>query len=307
MVRLEIGIPILLGDRDKIKALAAENEIGMELVRLIDPVKSSDFSLFAERLERIEKYKGLAGADAEGMLKNAHYFAAMMLQYGQADACVAGNQTTPAGVFRPLLHLIAPNKAVPHVFSSTVLVSDKLEHFGRDGLLFLADTNMNTDPEVDELAAIATETGQLARHYLGRRVRVALLSHSTHGSSGGPAVQKMQAASALAREKLSAMDYDVDGEVQADVALDAAAAEIKLPGQDRKDPADVLVFPSLDAAHISMKLLVHVGGAQPYGQLIMGLQRPAAQVPRTACEEMILGTAAAVGVEAIKYREIHEE
>jgi len=120
-------------------------------------------------------------------------------------------------------------------------------------------------------------------------------------------VQKVQAAAALAREKASPLDYEIDGEIQADVALDASAAEMKLPDQERKDPADVLVFPSLDAAHISTKLLVHVGGAQPYGQLIMGLTRPAAQVPVTASEEMILGTAAAVGVEAIKFRELHAE
>ncbi len=307
MVELEIGIPILLGNREKIFALAAEHEIGKELIRVIDPVKSSDYPLFCERLKRIEKYMGNEGTDVEQMLTNPHYFAAMMLQNGQADACVAGNETPPAGVFRPLLHLIKPNEAIPHVFSATILVSDVMQHFGRDGLLFLADTNMNLDPDVEELAAIASETGQLARHFLGRRVRVALLSHSTLGSASGPSVQKVQAATALAREKVSAMDFEIDGELQADVALDAEASEMKLPGQEKKDPADVLVFPSLDAAHISMKLLVHLGGAQAYGQLIMGLTRPAAQVPRTASEEMILGTAAAVGVEAIKYRDLHQE
>ncbi len=307
MVELEIGIPILLGDRKRIHALAKANEIGMELVRVIDPVKSSDFPLFCERLERIEKYKGNQGTDVVEMLSNPHYFAAMMLQYGHADGYVGGNQNPPSGVFRPLLHLIKPDENVPHVFSSTVLVSENLRHFGHDGLLFLSDTNMNIDPNVEELASIATATGQLARHILGRRVRVALLSHSTMGSSGGPSVQKVQAATALAREKTSALELEIDGEIQADVALDASAAEVKLPDQERKNAADVLVFPSLDAAHISMKLLTHVGGAQPYGQLILGLTRPAAQIPRTASEEMILGTVAAVGVEAIKYREIHQE
>ncbi len=102
-----------------------------------------------------------------------------------------------------------------------------------------------------------------------------------------------------------ALDFDIDGELQADVTLDTSAAEIKLPEQERKDPADVLIFPSLDAAHISLKLLQHLGGAQNYGQLICGLKRPAGQVPRTASEETILGTAAALGVEAIKFHELY--
>ena len=115
----------------------------------------------------------------------------------------------------------------------------------------------------------------------------------------------MKAAMASAREKVSIDDCDIDGEIQVDVALDPESAKVKLPGVAPKPRADVLVFPSLDAAHISMKLLRHIGGAESYGRIIRGLTRPAGQVPRTATEEMILGTAAALGVEAIQYRLLH--
>jgi phosphotransacetylase len=101
------------------------------------------------------------------------------------------------------------------------------------------------------------------------------------------------------------LDLEIEGEVQADVALVPATAEVKLPGSGVRQPADVLVFPNLDAGHIALKLLQHVGGARNYGQLIMGLTCPAAQVPRTATVETILGTAAVVGVEAIKYHQIY--
>lgn len=305
MVRLKIGAPFLLGNSGKIRQIADENGIDLTFVRTIDPEKSADFGLFCGRFERIERYKGNEGVNAAAVLKNPLYFGAMMLQYGQADGLVAGNQTHPAGVFRPLLSLVKPNASVPHVFTTTVLVSDTLPNFGQDGVLFLADTNLNESPSVGELAAIAAETGALAHHLFGREIRIAMLSHSTHGSKGGAKVQKMQAATALAREKLSGLQYEVVGEVQADVALDPAAAAVKVPNLANRPSADVLVFPNLDAAHISMKLLSHVGGAQPYGQLILGLTRPAAQLPKTASLEMILGTAAAVGVEAIKYREVH--
>lgn len=304
-VELELGVPILLGNREKIFAMGKDLGLSMEFVRVIDPVKSSDFQLFCRRLDRIERYRGLRGLDVEEVIAKPHYFAAMMVQYGQADACLGGNLSDPAGVFRPLLHLIKPDTNVPRVFAVTVLTSETLPNFGRDGVLFLADTGLIPEPRVEDLASIASETGMLAHHHLGRRVRVALLSHSNLGSSPTKAALKMSAAAASAREKVSVDACEIDGEIQADVAVDREAAKIKVPNMARKEPADVLVFPSLDAAHISLKLLRHIGGASSYGRLIRGLTKPVGQVPRTATEEMILGTAAALGVEAILYRELH--
>ncbi|MGJ8696474.1 MAG: phosphate acyltransferase [Verrucomicrobiaceae bacterium] len=305
MVELELGIPILLGNKEKICGMAEELGVKMDFVRVIQPELASDFPLFCDRLENIERYRGIKGVNAKEIMKKPDYFAAMMVQYGQADACLSGNQSTPAGVFRPLLHLIAPDPKVKRVFAVTILVSETLQHFGNGGTLFLSDCGLVAEPTVEELASIAEVTGQLARHHLGRRVRVAMLSHSTHGTSVTAPALKVKAATELARQHVPALEIEVDGEIQADVALDASAAEVKLPQQERKAPADVLIFPSLDAAHISLKLLQHVGGAQNYGQLICGLMRPAAQVPRTASVETILGTAAALGVEAIKFHDLY--
>lgn len=304
-VELGLGVPILLGDRERIFAKAHDLGVSMDFVRVINPVKSSDFQLFCDRLDRIERYRGLTGVDVAEVIAKPHYFAAMMVQYGQADACLGGNLTEPAGVFRPLLHLIKPDPAVPKVFAVTVMTSATLPNFGREGVLFLADTGLIPDPTVDDLASIAAETGKLAHHYLGRRARVALLSHSNHGSSPSESALKMQAATASARQKVSVEDCEIDGEIQLDVALVPEVAACKMPGMALKERADVLVFPSLDAAHISVKLLRHLGGAISYGRLIRGLTRPAGQIPRTATEEMILGTAAALGVEAIQYRLLH--
>jgi len=305
MVEMGLGIPIILGKRKRILEIAEKLEVKMDLVRVIQPDLASDFLLFCERLERIERYRGVNGVNAAEIISKPEYFAAMMVQYGQADACLSGNLSNPAGVFRPLLRLIAPDPKVPCVFAVSILVSETLANFGQSGTLFLSDCGLVAEPTVEELAAIAVESGKLARHFLGRRPRVALLSHSTHGTSLTAPALKVQAATALARESVPALEIDIDGEIQADVALDPSAAELKLPNVERKNPADVLVFPSLDAAHISLKLLQHVGGAQNYGQIICGLTRPAGQVPRTASVETILGTAAALGVEAIKYHDLY--
>lgn len=304
-VRRELGVPILLGNRERIFAMAKELGVAMDFIRVIDPAKSSDFGLFCERLDRIERYRGLQGVDVKEVIAKPHYFGAMMVQYGQADAFLGGNLETPAAVFRPLLHLIKPDRNVPRAFGVTVMNSESLPHFGRSGVLLLTDTGLIPEPTVGDLTAMAVQTGQLARHYLGRPVRIALLSHSNHGSSRTESALRMQAATAAARQILDVDEYDVDGEIQVDVALDREVAKVKLPELAHKSEADVLVFPSLDAAHISMKLLQYLGGATSYGRIVRGLTKPAAQVPRTATEEMILGTAAAIGVEAIQYRDLY--
>jgi len=309
LVELEAVAPILLGNRERIRALAAENGIPMKFIHIIDPPLSSDFKLFCQRVENMARYRTVKIGDPAELVSRPHYFGALMTQYGQADAIVGGNQALPASYFRALLHTIKPLPKVPKIFGTTLLVAPHLKHMGGDGILFLADSALIPNPSVQELAAIALETGKLAHHFLGRKVHVAMLSHSTKGSASTPDAQKMAAAASLAREEAlkQFLDIDIEGEIQADVAVDPEAAETKLHGAEARHTADVLVFPNLDAAHISLKLLQHIGGAQNYGQIILGLARPAAQVPRTASAETIFGTAAAVAVEAIKYHELYPD
>lgn len=306
LVAMEAAVPILLGDKSRIRALAAEHGVKLTFVNIIDPAKSSDFGLFCQRVENMARYRSMQVGDAAEIVARPHYFGALMTQYGQADALVGGNKAMPAALFRALINTIKPLPDVPKIFGAMVLVGDHLKHLGGSGVLFLADCGVNPQPSVDQLASFALETGKVAHHFLGRTTHVALLSHSTKGSAVTDEARKMIAATALAKEaaRKQYLDLDIDGELQADVALDPAAAEVKLPDAKVRETADVLVFPNLDAAHISLKLLQHVAGAQGYGQLILGLARPAAQVPRTASVETIFGTAAAVGVEAIKYHQV---
>ncbi|MGJ8634036.1 MAG: phosphate acyltransferase [Luteolibacter sp.] len=309
MVKLEAISPILLGRKERIRHLAGLNHIPMDFIRVIDPKTSSDLPLFLKRAENMARYRATRQANIEETMIRPHYFATMMVQYGHADAIVGGNQCIPAVFFRALLHNIKPLAGVEKIFGVSLLLAPHLPLFGKDRILFLADTGLIPQPNVSELATIAIETGKLAHHFLGRKPTIALLSHSTKGSSSTKDAQKVVAATALAKSRITTelLDLDLDGELQADVAIDPSAAEAKLPDAEARKSADVLVFPNLDAAHISLKLLQHLGGAQNYGKLILGLSRPAAQVPRTATVETIFGTAAAVAVEAIKYHELHPE
>lgn len=307
LVEMQIIAPILLGDKTRVTALANQLGISLKFVNVMDPKTASDLSLFCKRLEKVERYRGREVADAREMMSKPHNFAAMMLQYGQADGVVSGNKSNPAVIFRSLVNFIKPNPNVPKLFSVVAMVAPHLNHFGSEGMLFLTDCAVNPEPNVEELASFAVETGKLAEHFMGLRPRVALLSHSTHGSMPSASSKRVVAATAQAKElaRRLMIDLEIDGELQADVALNLAAAEVKLNDRRAEKSADVLVFPNLDSAHISFKLLEHVAGAQVYGHLLCGLSRPAAQVPKTVTEESLLGTAALVGVEAIKFREIY--
>jgi phosphotransacetylase len=309
LVEEEVVAPILLGNRERIRGLAADQGVSLKFIHIIDPPQASDFELFCQRVQNMARYRTLQIGNPAEIVARPHYFGALMVQYGHADALVGGNQALPAAYFRALLHTIKPMPDVPKIFGVTILTGAHLKHLGGNDILFLADCGLNPTPDVAELAAIAIETGKLARHFLGRKAFVAMLSHSTKGSASTPDARRMAAATALAQDHAlhQFLDISIEGELQADVALDPSAAETKLPAAEARPTADVLVFPNLDAAHISLKLLQHVAGAQNYGQLILGLSRPAAQVPRTATVETIFGTAAAIAVEAIKFHQLYPD
>ena len=309
LVELEAIIPIVLGNKERIRAMAAAHDVSLQFVNVLDPSTSRELPRFAEMYERSSRARGVEITGAEEIVSRPVYFGAMMAQYGLVDGLVGGNQSMPASMFRALIQTIKPMPDVPRVFSTMILVAQHLSHFGTDGVMFLADCGLISEPSVEQLASMAVETGKLARHYLGGRPQVALLSHSTKGSAHTPAAKKVAAATALAQTMAHEqfLEIDIDGELQADVALDPRASEVKLPDAKVRQTADVLVFPNLDAAHISLKILQHCAGAQNYGQMIMGLSRPTAQVPNTATKESIFGTALMVGFEAIKFHQLYPE
>jgi phosphate acetyltransferase len=171
----------------------------------------------------------------------------------------------------------------------------------------MADCGVIPDPKLDQLADIAVSTAQLARHMLGVRPRVAFLSFSTRGSAAHPSVGKIQAAAAMARRKAEQLflEADFDGELQVDAALVPEIAERKLHDSKVAGRANVLIFPDLNSGNIASKLVRLVGHANAYGQILLGLNRPAADVSRGSSPHDILGVAAIVGVQAIDYQKLY--
>src|SRR5947208_3936631 len=176
-----------------------------------------------------------------------------------------------------------------------------------DGVIFNADCGYIPEPPVDQLDDIAVSTAQLARQLLGVPPRVAMLSYSTKGSATHPSIGKVQAATALAEQKArqKMLEADFDGELQLDAALVPEIAARKLPDSKVAGRANVLIFPDLNSGNIPCKLIQHVARANAYGQILLGLDRPAADVSRGSNAHDILGVAAIVGVQAVEYSKLY--
>src|SRR2546426_4194797 len=303
---LRLGAPILLGDRTKIKEVAEALNISLEGIRIINPVESDDFDNFAHRFEILRRYKGLKALEAREAMIQPNYFGAMMVAMHQADGFVSGTNQITGSVLRPLFQII---KMAPHATtaSSCQVMEVEDSRFGENGVLLMADCGVIPDPTVEQLADIAISTAQLARQLVGVRPRVALLSFSTKGSATHPSIGRVQAATALAERKAhdAQIDADFEGELQVDAALIPEIAARKLPESKIRGNANVLIFPDLNSGNIASKLVRHIARANAYGQILLGLDRPAADVSRGSNAHDILGVAAIVGVQSIDYHELY--
>src|SRR5262249_7369410 len=266
----------------------------------------SDLDNFSHRFEILRRSKGLKEIEAREALLQPNYFGAMMVAMHQADGFVSGANQNGTAVLRPLFQII---KVAPQTMaaSSCLVMEVEDSQFGERGVLFMADCGVIPDPTVDQLADIAVSTAQLARHLLGVRPRVALLSFSTKGNSRHASVGKVQAATGLAESKAQArgLEADFDGELQVDAAIVPEIAARKLPEGKVPGKANVLIFPDLNSGNIASKLVRHIARANAYGQILLGLDRPAADVSRGSNAHDILGVAAIVGVKSIDYHDLY--
>jgi phosphate acetyltransferase len=299
---LRLGAPILLGDRTQIKEIAAALNISMEGIRIINPAGSDELDNFSRRFEILRRYKGMKDLEAREAMLQHNYFGAMMVAMHQADGFVSGTNQSGTAVLRPLFQII---KVAPQTLtaSSCLVMEVEDSRFGEGGVLFLADCGVIPEPSVEQLADIAVSTAGLARQLLGVRPRVALLSFSTKGNSRHASVGRVQAATGLAQTKAQArgIEADFDGELQVDAALVPEIAARKLPEGNVAGKANVLIFPDLNSGNIASKLVRHIARANAYGQILLGLDRPAADVSRGSNAHDILGVAAIVGVQSIDY------
>ena len=258
--------PILLGRPPRVREKAKLLGIDITGIEIIHAATCTERRYeFAETLFERRARRGLTLAEAQWNLYKPVYFAASMLAAGEADAMVAGIEANYAEILRPALQVIGKADGVSKVSGLYMLAFP-----GRELLLF-ADTTVNIDPGPETLRDIALQTATFAR-YIGMHPRVAMVSFSNFSSSNHEESRQMATAVELVRE--ADPELEIDGEMQADTAIDASKLREVYPFTRLTGPANILVFSRLSAANVAYKLLDRLGGADVIGPVLLGMAKP---------------------------------
>ncbi len=298
VIREKFAKIILLGNEEEIKKLASENNVSLDGIEIINPVKSEKLDQYTHELYELRKNKGMTLENAEEILKtNSRYFATMMVKLGDADGYVSGASHPTADTLKPALQIIKGAPGVRTV-SAFFIMCLKDKEFGENGVFIYADSGMNENPTADQLSDIAITSSKSFYELINADgvPKIAMLSYSTKGSAHSELTEKVVEATKLAHEK--APDLCLDGELQLDAAVIPEVAERKAPGSNIAGHANILVFPDLNAGNIGYKLTQRFAHAEAYGPLCQGLDKPVNDLSRGCSAEDIAGVVAITAVQA---------
>ncbi len=285
----ELASVTLIGNPAEINALAeAENLSAISRATIVDPADKAVIDRYAPVFLELRKKKGMTPEQAEQTAANPLYLGCLIVKTGDADCMVAGAENTTGNVLRAAFQVIKTRPGIDVVSGAFVMLMPEGVNYGSDGIMVFADCAVVPDPDARELAQIAVSSAETARNIAGIEPHVAMLSYSTKGSGKGERVDKVVEATRIAREM--APGLDLDGELQADAALEPVVAAKKAPGSGVAGHANVLVFPSLEVGNIAYKLVQRIGGAQAIGPVLQGLAAPVNDLSRGASWEDIYKT-----------------
>lgn len=287
--------PVLLGNPDRIRAIAESTETDITGIRLIDPSVSPNAREYGDTLFKLRRAKGLSREEAAAMALNPMYYGMLMVKTEDADGLVSGAVHSTGDMLRPALQIIKTKPGI-NIVSSSFLMNCPNHSLGQDGLLVYADCVVVPCPTAEELAQIAVSAADTARVLCGIiEPRVALLSFSTKGSAKHELVDKVRRAVEIAHK--IAPELLLDGEMQLDAALVPEVGLLKAPESPVAGRANVLVFPDLQAGNIGYKITQRIGGAVCYA-VLQGLARPCNDLSRGCSVQDIVNTIALTAVQA---------
>ena len=263
-----IAIPILLGDREKIERIAAENNIRIDGLEIIDPRSAEEADRvrqFGDEFYELRKRRGFTIYEARKIMRERNYFGSMLVRTGQAEALISGLTRKYPDTIRPALQVIGIRKGVKRVAGLYIMMTKK-------GPYFFGDTTVNINPTAEELAEITVLVAEAVQN-LQIKPKIALLSYANFGSSEGEDSVKSREAVKILHENHP--NLIVDGELQANFALNSEMLQeqfpfSKLSGQQ----VNTLIFPNLSAGNIAYKLMQEIGGAEAIGPLLLGMKKP---------------------------------
>lgn len=277
---------VLVGDEESVLLAASEADVKLPAgLHLVDPSGSSDLDRYASHLYGRRKHKGLAEADAAGLVAQPLWHAAAMLAHGQVDACVAGAVHTTGDVLRAGLQTVGLNPSSSVVSGAFMMSWD-------DGRVYAyADSAVTPYPDAGQLAHIALDTARMYSQLTGIEARVAFLSFATKGSAAHERVSLVEEACAQA--KTAAPLLLIDGPLQFDAAVIESVGQRKAPGSPVAGHANVFMFPNLDAGNIAYKITERLAGAKATGPIVQGLAKPMNDLSRGASVDDVIDTVCA--------------
>ncbi|QIO23756.1 NADP-dependent malic enzyme [Haloarcula sp. JP-L23] len=269
LVEQGIAQPVLLGDADEIEA--TRRRFGLEFDPVVVDPETADVEAYADRLYELRQRKGVTRREAEELVRDGNYLGSVMVEMGDADAMLTGLTHHYPSALRPPLQVIGTAEDADYAAGVYMLTF-------KNRVIFCADATVNQDPDADVLAEVTRHTAELARSF-NVEPRAAMLSYSNFGSVDTDGTRKPREAVA----KLQAderVDFPVDGEMQADTAVVEDILNSTYEFSELDDPANVLVFPNLEAGNIGYKLLQRLGGAEAIGPMLVGMDKPVHVIQR---------------------------
>ncbi len=263
-----IAIPILMGKKATVKRLMKEINFDAK-IPIIDPESKKETKRrneYAEIYWKSKQRSGITRLGAQRLMRERDYFAAMMVNNGDADALVTGYSRFYPAVAKPMIELIGKHKGINRVSATNLMLTKR-------GPMFLSDTAMNINPNAKELVEIAVMTHKTMKLF-GLEPNLAMISHSNFGSSKSESAEKIKKAISILHEEYP--EITIDGDIQADFAISRKMRSNKFPfTKIEGKKVNGLIFPNLDSANISYKLMKELNHVDSVGPIIMGLNKPA--------------------------------